>query len=69
MKHRRAIVIGAVVCALIALGGVLLAWPERAPKFADVRAQFTPSDAFLLDRHGEVIDTVRIDMKVRRRSP
>lgn len=66
MKIRRSIVIAVAVTALIALACVLLAWPERAPKFEDVRAKFTPSDAFLLDRHGEVIDTVRIDMDVRR---
>lgn len=66
MRSRRAIVIGAVVAVLIALAGVLLVWPEQAPNFVDVRAQFTPSEAFLLDRNGEVIDTVRVDMKVRR---
>lgn len=65
MKSRRAIILGAAAM-LIALGGVVLVWPERAPAFAEVRAQFTPSDAFLLDRNGAVIDTVRIDMKVRR---
>jgi len=66
VKFRSSIVIGVAIATLIALVGVLLAWPERAPKFEDVRAKFTPSDAFLLDRHGEVIDTVRIDMDVRR---
>jgi penicillin-binding protein 1C len=65
VRSRRAIVIVATA-VLIALGSIVLAWPERAPKFADVRAQFTPSDAFLIDRNGEVIDTVRINMKVRR---
>lgn len=65
MKSRRAIVVG-VAAALITLCGVVIVWPARAPSFEDVRAQFTPSDAFLLDRNGEVIDTVRIDMKVRR---
>lgn len=66
MRSRRAILVGVGIVALIALGGVLLAWPEHAPKFEDVRARFTPSDAFLLDRNGEVLDTVRINMKVRR---
>jgi len=66
VRCRRAIVIGVVASVLIALGAVVFAWPERAPAFEDVRAQFTPSDAFLLDRNGEVIDTVRINMKVRR---
>jgi penicillin-binding protein 1C len=66
VRFRRAIVVGVAVTALVALAGVVLAWPQSAPKFDDVQAKFTPSDAFLLDRHGEVIDTVRIDMKVRR---
>lgn len=66
MRSRRGIVIGGMVAAVIALAVVVLAWPVRAPEFAEVRAKFTPSDAFLLGRHGEVIDTVRIDMKVRR---
>lgn len=54
------------VAVLILLGGVLLIWPAQAPEFVSVRSSFTPSDAFLLDRDGDVIDTLRIDMKVRR---
>jgi penicillin-binding protein 1C len=33
---------------------------------AGVRAHFTPSDAYLLDRNGELIDTERVDFGVRR---
>lgn len=54
------------VAALAAVGVIALAWPAQAPDFAAVRAGFTPSDAFLLDRNGTVLDTTRIDMKVRR---
>lgn len=60
---RRAIALA--VAVLVALGAAL-AWPTQAPDFSTVRAGFTPSDAFLLDRNGEVIDTLRVDMKVRR---
>jgi penicillin-binding protein 1C len=62
MKRRRVAIAAVVLVAL----GVALAWPTRAPEFSAVRAGFTPSDAFLLDRNGEVIDTLRIDLKVRR---
>lgn len=64
MKGRHYI---AVTGAAFLLGALALVfWPTRAPQFASVRVAFKPSDAFLLDRHGEVIDTLRIDMQVRR---
>jgi penicillin-binding protein 1C len=63
---RRAWIAPGVIAALAASAAILLAWPTRAPEFAAVRAAFIPSDAFLLDRNGVVLDTVRIDMKVRR---
>ncbi len=56
----------ALAAATVVTLGIALAWPAKAPEFSAVRAGFTPSDAFLLDRHGDVIDTVRMDMKVRR---
>jgi penicillin-binding protein 1C len=62
MKGRAIAIAAATVVAL----GAALAWPTQAPDFAAVRAGFTPSDAFLLDRNGDVIDTLRVDMKVRR---
>jgi len=37
-----------------------------APTFAAVRDRWQPSDAYLLDRHGVVIDVVRVDFGVRR---
>ena len=64
MKRRTGAALGAAAALVIAIG--VLAWPAQPPAFADVRARFTPSDAFLLDRHGIVISTVRVDMKVRR---
>ena len=62
MKRR----IVAIAATTVVTLGVALAWPAQAPDFAATRAGFTPSDAFLLDRNGEIIDTRRIDMKVRR---
>ncbi|SFD70507.1 penicillin-binding protein 1C [Massilia yuzhufengensis] len=37
-----------------------------APTPAQVRAAWQPSEARLLDRHGEAIDAVRVDMQARR---
>jgi penicillin-binding protein 1C len=65
VKRRTRIALGVVPA--VCLGAVLLlAWPMQAPDFASVRNAFTPSEALLLDRNGVVLDTVRMDMKVRR---
>lgn len=48
---------------------MLLAAAGRAcalPSFAEVRAAHRPSDVTLLDRHGTPMQTVRVDMTVRR---
>ena len=58
-----------MICALAALALLWLASPREAlalSSFADVRAAHRPSDAQLLDRHGEVIDELRIEEKRRR---
>lgn len=46
-----------------------LAWPQVAPAlpgFAEVKAAYTPSDAWLLARDGRVLHTLRVDRQVRR---
>ncbi|HEY7675850.1 MAG TPA: hypothetical protein VIG69_02170, partial [Candidatus Methylomirabilis sp.] len=58
-----------MIGALAALALLCLASPREAlavPSFADVRAAYRPSDARLLDRHGEVIHELRIEEKRRR---
>lgn len=55
-------VVGIAGCVTL----VALTWPAATPSFAKVRSQYTPSEAYLLDRHGEVIDSQRIDFDVRR---
>jgi penicillin-binding protein 1C len=52
--------------ALLAAAAIALAWPAQAPDFAAVRAKFVPSDAFMLDRDGAVLDSTRINFDVRR---
>lgn len=41
-------------------------WPVGVPDYAAVRAGWQPSEAWLLDRHGEVLDQERLDFRVRR---
>ncbi len=57
-----ALAVGLPVLGLL----VVLALPVSAPRFADVRGSFVPSDAFLLDRHGVLIDARRLRFDVRR---
>ncbi len=40
--------------------------PAPPPAFTEVRSNFRPSEAFLLDRHGEVLHTLRVDFGQRR---
>jgi penicillin-binding protein 1C len=52
-------------------GATLLAaawflWPGAVPEFSTVRAEWRPSEAWLLDRHGRVLDQQRLDFTVRR---
>jgi len=54
-------------CAAFALAVAGWIWlPADVPDFDTVRAGFTPSDGFLLDRNGEVLERERLDFGVRR---
>jgi penicillin-binding protein 1C len=46
--------------------GLLATWPVSVPAFSEVRAAYIPSDAWLLDRHGALIDSRRVRFDVRR---
>ena len=47
--------------------GMGLAQPAQAtPSFAEVHAGWRSSDARVLDRHGELLQRVRVDLQVRR---
>ena len=58
-----AAIAAAALCVALALA---ISWPVQVPGFAAVRAGYVPSDAWLLDRHGGVIDSRRIRFDVRR---
>lgn len=57
-----AVLILAIVAAL--LDGITR--PPPLPRFAQVRAAWRPSEAWLFDRHGALIDSSRVDFAVRR---
>lgn len=52
-----------LLAACLAAGGAQAA---DAPNFAQVKQAYVPSDAWLTDRRGEVIDSVRLDKATRR---
>ena len=54
--------------ALLA-GAVALNWatsPPEVPRFAALRNQWRPSEAWLYDRNGHLLDERRVDYDVRR---
>lgn len=52
---------------IMVVAAALLLWPAPAPPtFADVKAGWQPSYAYLLDRQGREIGTARIDHGIRR---
>jgi penicillin-binding protein 1C len=55
--------------AVLLVGGIALyrvGAPAPAPSYETVRAEFRPSEQRLLDRHGEPIHELRVDMSRRR---
>jgi penicillin-binding protein 1C len=65
---RRALMVAGIVAgAVSAVPLALVLWPAPAvPEFDTVKAHWTPSEAYLLDRHGELLDEVRVNYGVRR---
>ncbi len=51
---------------LIAAGGVWLQTGASAPSFESVRSSYVPTQAYLLDRHGKLLQTQRIDYQLHR---
>ncbi len=62
MRHR-AIAAVLLTASLLTNGATCAA---TLPSFQQVRAQHRPSDVQVLDRHGELIQTLRVDKHVRR---
>jgi len=51
---------------MLGLAALLQPAQGHLPAFAEVRAQYRPSESWLLDRNGEIIDVSRVDYRVRR---
>ena len=64
--RKRALVglIGALLLGLVALDWATR--PPLVPAFGDLKAHWQPSEAWLYDRDGHVLDTVRVDFNARR---
>ena len=58
----------ALVAALAVAGGTLdyATRPPPLPEYAQVRARWHPSESWLYDRHGRLIDSARVDFAARR---
>lgn len=65
-RTRRILFMAAGACVVLLLSLMMALRPIFPPKFEKVRAGYTPSEAYLLDRSGVVIDTERVDFGVRR---
>lgn len=67
LQLRRAIGIFLItVAAAVAAATTWFLIPQDILTFAEVRTTWTPSDAYLLDRNGVLIDQQRLNFKVRR---
>jgi len=65
MKLKPTIQAAAIACGILIIAWLAIPQPP-IPRFDQVRARWRPSDAQLLDRHGEPIHEVRIDRHGRR---
>jgi penicillin-binding protein 1C len=68
---KRALRIVAAIAGAGVVAGILAAFIELRPahdvaEFATLRDGWRASDGYLLDRNGELVDTVRLDLNVRR---
>jgi penicillin-binding protein 1C len=55
--------------AIVAPLAIMAVWVSRGvtvPSFGEVRSRYAPSEAYLLDRHDQLLQSSRINLKVRR---
>ena len=64
LKRRPAACLAAVLLIPIALA--FWTQPPSMPSYADTRGEWRASEAWLRDRNGRLLDTIRIDFEVRR---
>ncbi len=67
LTARQRFLLGAAIALLLAFAALDYATlPPPLPTFAAVRAAWRPSEAWLYDRHGVLIDSARVDFAARR---
>jgi penicillin-binding protein 1C len=64
--RRKTWAIVAIVALVLLVALDLLTRPPALPDYAQVRAAWRPSEAWLYDRHGALIDSARVDFTTRR---
>ena len=63
---KRTALLGIVALILAMAGFDWATYPPPLPAYAQVRAEWTPSEAWLYDRYGTMIDSARVDFAARR---
>lgn len=66
LKKLRLLLLLAAIASLLLAASTLLAPDHPLPSFAETKANYRPSESWLLDRNGEVVAVKRIDDKMRR---
>jgi len=69
MTMRKKIWLLTIVCLVAAISlaiALLQPFDGHIPSFAETQSGYRPSEAWLLDRHGEIVAVKRIDLRVRR---
>src|SRR3546814_6995471 len=56
----------ALASLILVTAAHLITKPPAMPAYTDVRADWTPSEAWLYDRDGRLLDTERVDFQRRR---
>ena len=56
----------ALASLILVTAAHLVTKPPAMPAYADVRAAWKPSEAWLYDRDGRLLDTIRVDFQRRR---
>ncbi|WP_157215432.1 penicillin-binding protein 1C [Flavisphingomonas formosensis] len=65
-RRRQAIYAALALLALILATLWIVTLPPSLPSYVEVRANWRPSEAWLYDRNGQLIDSERVDFDVRR---
>lgn len=65
-RKARAGWIGSAALLALLLAAWLITLPPLMPSYAQTRAAWKPSESWLYDRNGELLDSIRVDFRARR---